>query len=234
MSNLVKKNILIIDDDEKILRLLEQYLLDYNFEIFTANDGNSGMLILEKKKIDLIVLDIMLPGKDGFEICRQIRTNSSVPIIMLTARGDDMDRIIGLEIGADDYLSKPFNPRELVARIKAVLRRQTLHENTKQASSVIEKGSLHLDYAQRKLSKKGIGIELSTAEFNLLSVFMKNSGIVLSRDRLLDLTKERDYFPFDRSIDVQVSRLRQKIEDNPKNPIIIKTVWGVGYVFTIN
>ncbi|MFC1851759.1 response regulator [candidate division CSSED10-310 bacterium] len=234
---MMETTILFIDDDLKLLDLLCHYFQDYHYKILTATNGTAGINILNTDKVDLIILDIMLPGQDGFEICRQIRSESDIPIIMLTARGDELDRIVGLELGADDYLPKPFNPRELLARIKAVLRRQTAVpdglDRAEHKQQLVVKGPFQLDKNRRIVSKDGTTLSLTTVEFNMLSVFLHNIGIVLSRDRLLDLVRDRDYLPFDRSIDVHISRLRQKIEVDPKKPHFIKTVWGVGYVFTV-
>jgi DNA-binding response OmpR family regulator len=228
-------SILIIDDDRKLLELLCQYLGNYQFIVHTAETAEKGLALLEKENIDLVVLDIMLPGMDGFETCRRIRAKSLLPVIMLTARGDASDRIVGLELGADDYLPKPFDPRELIARIKAVLRRQDGYDADRDTGNkgIIRKGPFLLDNDRRTVSRDGTEISLTTVEFDMLRIFMQNSGIVLSRDKLLELVRDKDYMPFDRSIDVHVSRLRQKIEVDPKKPVYVKTVWGVGYTFTV-
>lgn len=229
-------HILVIDDDIKLCQLLVEYLADFDFHVTTAHSAEEGMTVFHRESPALIILDIMLPGKDGFEICRELRRRSSIPIIMLTARGDSSDRIVGLEIGADDYLPKPFNPRELVARIKAVLRRKSEFSQTDDSgpgNKIVEKGPFELDIERRILKVLNRVVELTTVEFEIMRIFMQNSGIVLSRDRLLELSRDRDYLPFDRSMDVHISRLRQKIEADPKRPEYIKTVWGVGYVFSL-
>jgi len=191
--------------------------------------------VLEESRIDLIVLDVMLPGEDGLTLCRQLRTTSNIPVIMLTAKGDEIDRVLGLEMGADDYLSKPFSSRELLARIKAVLRR------TQQLPSALENqdtsnyyfAGWELDLAKRELNSiDQIVIPLSTGEYDLLLAFVRHPMRVLNRDQLLDLARGRQAVGFDRSIDTQISRLRRKIEDDPKQPTLIKTVWGGGYIFT--
>jgi len=228
-------HILVVDDNQEIRELLTRFMTKHGLRISTTPDGNGMREILERETIDLIVLDLMLPEEDGLTLCRQIREKSTIPIVMLTALGDDSDRIVGLEMGADDYVPKPFNARELLARIKAVLRRvqgvpaadETRKEN------VIRFGKWTFDLSKRELAPEGgAAVLLSTGEFNLLHAFVRHSGQVLSRDQLLDITQGRTAAPFDRSIDTQVSRLRRKLEDNPREPKIIKTVWGGGYVFT--
>jgi DNA-binding response OmpR family regulator len=224
----LKKKILIIDDDVKLNQLLKEYLGRFGFEVEAQTHPDEALKALGKIKPDLIILDIMLPGKDGFETCKEIRKEHSLPIIMLTARGEVTDRIVGLELGADDYLPKPFEPRELVARIQTVLRRgrqEHLHE-------ALKIGNLYIDFKKLKFLKNEIQVELTTMEFELLKAFIQNRGQVLSRDQLIDKLKGLDWNTFDRTIDVLVSRLRQKIENNPKEPLYIKTVWGAGYQFT--
>jgi len=230
--------ILIVDDNREIRELLARYLEKNGMRTRTAPDAKSARQAINDWAIDLMVLDIMMPGEDGLSLCRQLRSEGKLPIIFLTAMDEETDRIIGLEMGADDYIAKPFNPRELLARIKAVLRRyHTLPPGEVSAgpdSSVVQFGKWALDTAKRHLEdENGVVIPLSTAEFRLLSVFVSHPGIVLSRDRLLDLTQGRDAGPFDRAIDNQISRLRRKIEDDPKDPQIIKTVWGGGYTFAV-
>lgn len=236
-----KVHILVVDDDTEIRNLLVQVLKSYNYEVSSAKDGVELFEIIEQQEIHLIILDIMLPGEDGLVLCQKLRNITKIPIIMLTAAGSDTDRIVGLELGADDYMAKPFNPRELVARIKAVLRRTNesisalvaTSENTSQATEGMEFNNWMLALHSRKLvSPDGIDVDLSSGEYVLLKVFVNAPQQVLSRDQLLDYTQHRASGPFDRSIDVQVSRLRQKIEVNPKKPALIKTVRGGGYVFT--
>jgi two-component system OmpR family response regulator len=226
---------LVIDDHREIRDLLAKYLRERGIRVATAADGRAARRVLEENPIDLIILDLMLPGEDGLSLCRSIRAMSNVPIIMLTAMGEETDRIIGLEMGADDYLAKPFSPRELLARAKAVLRRAN---NPSQPARTPQNTRLGFatwtfDVGRRQLeTEDGTVVPLSTGEFNLLVTFVHHPGRVLSRDQLIDLTQGRSAAPLDRSIDTQISRLRRKIEDDPREPRIIKTVWGGGYVFT--
>lgn len=227
-------NILVVDDDAEIRDLLGDYLRKNSYQVTGVADGKGMSAALEREHIDLVVLDLMLPGEDGLVLCRNLRAHSNIPVIMLTARGDETDRIVGLEMGADDYLPKPFNPRELLARIKSVLRRaqQVLPENHPiEDSRYIQFGEWKLDVVARHLvAVDGLVVTLSGAEYRLLKIFLEHPNRVLSRDQLLDLTQGRDTEPFDRSIDVQVSRLRQRLRDDAKEPCIIKTVRGEGYV----
>lgn len=234
-----KKHLLIVDDDAEIRQLLVKLLKSYNYTVYSAKDGTELFSILNQHKIDLIILDLMLPGEDGLTLCRKLRAKKTIPIIMLTAAGEETDRIVGLEVGADDYMAKPFNPRELVARIKAVLRRTQdldFHESVQSEEKKLQKMEFSgwvMDLQSRKLiDPDNVEVELSTGEYVLLTAFIKSPQVVLSRDQLLDYTQHRPAGPFDRSIDVQVSRLRQKIEANPKKPLLIKTVRGGGYLFT--
>ncbi len=235
-----KAHILIVDDDYEIRNLLVKLLKDYNYKVSSAKDGVELFEVLHNTEVQLIILDVMMPGEDGMTLCRKLRNTTKIPIIMLTAVGDDTDRIVGLELGADDYMTKPFNPRELVARIKAILRRTSeITQNftqlaiTTDLSERVEFLGWILDLSARKLiAPDEVEVDLSTGEYILLTAFIHSPMKVLSRDRLLDYTQHRAYGPFDRSIDVQVSRLRQKIEVNPKKPELIKTVRGGGYLFT--
>lgn len=225
---------LIIDDDEKLCRLLGQYLMDNGFRTVRLADGSNVLKTLSVESPDIVILDIMLPGKDGLEVLREIRKDHALPVIMLTAKGDDTDRIVGLELGADDYLPKPFNPRELLARIKAVLRRYTQRDNDtghQPRDPSITAGGITLNVAKQTVVVAGNEMELSTAEYRILEVLMKNPNVVLSRDQLMTLARGRDFTAFDRSIDVHISKLRAKVEDNPQSPARIKTVWGSGYMF---
>ena len=228
-------HLLVIDDHREIRDLVARFMTKHGFRVTAAQDGKEMRKVLAESTVDLIVLDLMLPGEDGLSLCRDLRATSNIPVIMLTAMGEEMDRIIGLEMGADDYLPKPFNPRELLARVKAVLRRA---QSLPDAAEPSDKGPVRfagwaLDQAHRELqSPDGVVVPLSTGEFNLLTTFLRHPQRVLSRDQLLDLTRGRAAAPFDRSIDTQVSRLRRKLEDDPKEPTLIKTVWGGGYVFT--
>ncbi len=216
----------IIDDDQEILILLDDYLAKNGFEVEGFTDGES-FLSRDETEFDLLILDIGLPGIDGLEICRRLRQKSSIPIIMLTAASDDLDRILGLELGADDYLGKPFNPRELLARIKALLRRMYIDTEGESSDQQIE-----INYAARKASIAGIDLDLTGAEFDLLGVFHKQIGTVLSRDKISQLLHRRRIEPFDRSIDTSVSRLRQKLSDHLEGEII-QSVRGKGYVFLL-
>lgn len=227
-------HILIVDDDKGIRDVLGEFLVQQGYRVSLAKDGHEMKAALDKNDIDLIILDIMMPGEDGLRLCRQLRVSSSVPIIMLTAIGEEMDRILGLEMGADDYLSKPFNPRELLARIRGILRRSS-GKPEPEAESVGHSQyrflGWRLDRGPRKLySPDNLEISLSSGEFTLLVVFLERPQMVLSRDYLLDLTKNRSAAAYDRSIDIQISRLRQKIEPDQKRPSILKTVRGGGYV----
>ncbi|WP_349960936.1 response regulator [Rhizobium sp. ZPR3] len=227
-------HIAVVDDHSDIRDLVGQYLEQQGYKVSVADSGLALRRILERGAVDLIVLDVMMPGEDGLSVCRHLRATTDTPIIFLTAMSEDTDRIIGLELGADDYLVKPFNPRELLARIRAVLRRvngvpQQQRETLKKAR-VVRVGQWRINMGRQELSgDDGVGIPLSTAEFRLLKVFLERPGIVLSREQLLDLTVGRTADIFDRSIDNQVSRLRKKIEPDPKNPSVIKTHWGGGY-----
>ncbi|GGB98975.1 DNA-binding response regulator [Marinobacterium zhoushanense] len=230
-------HILVVDDHQEIRDLVANYLEQFDFRVTTARDGQEMKKILEVSAIDLIVLDLMMPGEDGLSLCRQLRESSQIPIIMVTAMAEQTDRVVGLEMGADDYLTKPFFPRELLARIKAVLRRAEALPRQRDALEV-EKLSFDrwvLDVARRELvGEDGVAVPLSTAEFKLLSTFLAHPHRVLSREQLLDLTSGRQADVFDRSIDNQVSRLRRKIERDSTNPELIKTVWGGGYMLTVD
>ena len=232
-SRAMSAHILIVDDDREIRDLTGRYLRKHGFRVDSAADAKEMDRLLRDGRFDLIVLDLMLPGEDGLSICRRLRAATRIPIVMLTAVAEDTDRIIGLEIGADDYLTKPFNPRELLARIRAVLRRAEGPLPHPEGGTLVFAG-WRLDPARRELrDPDGVLVELTAGGFDLLAAFVERPRRVLSRDRLLDLTKGRDAQPFDRSIDVQVSRLRRKIEADPKKPEVIKTVRSGGYIFTL-
>lgn len=228
--------ILIVDDDPKICDLVKDFLQNHNYHVTTAHDGKQMQKLLNKTAFDLIVLDIMMPGEDGIKLCRQLRENHSTPIIMLSALGEETDRIVGLEMGADDYLPKPFSSRELLAKIRALLRRAQGTIVTKNALKNIPNISFlewTIDRNKRTLiSPDNLTIPLSTGEYDLLLAFINNAQRTLNRDQLLDLTRGREASPYDRTIDVLVGRLRKKIEKNPKKPKIITTVHGYGYQFT--
>lgn len=228
-------HILIVDDDDDIRSLLATVLEKYGYRTSTAANSEEMATALNNETIKLIVLDIMMPGTDGISICKSLRQHSTIPIIMLSAMGEDTDRIVGLEVGADDYLSKPFNPRELVARIKSVLRRhQSMTTATKapQANALRFNGWTLLLDTRSLLSPQKLELPLSTSEFGMLRLLLEHPQKILSRDYLLDHTKNRLAAPFDRSVDMQISRLRQKIEQDAKNPTLIKTIRGGGYMLT--
>ena len=230
-----KTKILVVDDDARLRDLLNRYLNEQGFAVRVVNDAVEMNRQLARERYDLMILDLMLPGEDGLSVCRRLRGGGELmPIIMLTAKGDEVDRIVGLEIGADDYLPKPFNPRELVARIQAVLRRQPPPAPPGAPSAdhqVAEFGAFRLDLAARSLTRDGAEVPLTTGEFALLKVLTQHPRTPLSRDKLMELARGREFGAFDRSIDVQVSRLRKLIEPDPSKPAYIQTVWGFGYVF---
>jgi DNA-binding response OmpR family regulator len=223
----LKPTILIIDDDEKLNRLLTGFLGDFGFTVLSATHPDKGMRLIKQKSPDLVILDVMLPGMNGFEVCRLIRQDCATPIIMLTARGEVTDRIVGLELGADDYLPKPFEPRELVARVQSVLRRTGRFDLQKTECF----GELEVDFAKRLVKILNRPIDLTTTEFEALAFLVRHPGTVLDRDRILQELKGMDCDAFNRTVDITMSRLRQKLGDNPKKPKFIKTVWGTGYVF---
>ena len=227
-----RPHLLIVDDERSIREPLSAYLTKEGYRVTQAADADAARTALTAYGIDLVVLDIMMPGEDGFSLCRHIRATGELPVILLTARTDDTDRIVGLEMGADDYVVKPFNPRELVARIKAILRRAAAGAVRQRApdGDSYAFGSWVLKAGERALvGADGVSVPLSTGEFNLLLTLVTHPRQVLTRDQLLDLTQGREAAAFDRSIDNQVSRLRRKIEDDPKEPQLLKTVWGGGY-----
>jgi two-component system OmpR family response regulator len=228
-------HIAVVDDHSEIRELLVRYLGTHGYRVSEADSAASFRHLLERSAPDLVVLDIMMPDEDGLSLCRDLRANTQLPVIFLTAVSDDTDRIIGLEMGADDYLTKPFNPRELLARIKAVLRRahSLPPQRTTPQSGRVRFDDKILDMERREITgPDGVSIPLSTTEFRLLGVFISHPGIVLTRDQLLDLTMGRAADVWDRSIDNQVSRLRRKIETDPKTPTLIVTQWGGGYSFS--
>jgi two-component system phosphate regulon response regulator OmpR len=231
----LKTRILVVDDDQRLRELLVRYLGEQGFEVRAVADPAGMDKQLSRERYDLIVLDLMLPGEDGLAICRRLRAAHADPaIVMLTAKGDDVDRIVGLEMGADDYLPKPFNPRELVARINAVLRRRAPAgpPGGPSADTEVHKfGPFELNLATRMLERGGKPVTLTTGEFSVLKVLVQHPRTPLSRDKLMELARGREYEVFDRSIDVQISRLRKVIEEDASHPRYIQTVWGFGYVF---
>jgi len=231
----LKTRLLVVDDDQKLRELLVRYLGGQGYEVKAVADASAMERQLGRERYDLLVLDLMLPGEDGLSICRRLRAaDASIAIIMLTAKGDEIDRIVGLETGADDYLPKPFNPRELVARINAVLRRRAPAGPPgapADGEGIHVFGGFELDTATRTLTRAGRPVALTTGEFAVLKVLVRHARQPMSRDKLMELARGREYEVFDRSIDVQISRLRKVIETNPSQPRHIQTVWGFGYVF---
>ena len=228
-------NILVVEDDRETRSLIAKYLRSNACNVATAADGREMARAMTDRRVDLLILDVMLPGEDGLTLCRKVRAQSHTPIIMLTARGEDIDRILGLEMGADDYLAKPFNPRELLARINAVLRRQAVAyaASVSQGATALTFAGWRIDFRLRELrNPQGALVAMTSAEFDLLRTFCERPGRVLSRDSLLDLTQGRNAGSFERSIDVLVSRIRRKIEPDPQAATLIKTVRSGGYMFT--
>ncbi len=223
--------ILVIDDDRRLRDMLRTYLSGHGLQVETAADGRAGLAAVEGIDPDAVVLDVMLPDLDGFEVCRRIRARSEVPVLMLTARGEETDRVVGLELGADDYLPKPFSPRELLARLRAITRRQRGTER-EASPDVLRFGDLEVDQAARQARVGGEPRPLTSHQFEILSALARNAGRVLSRDQIMDAVRGEALEAFDRSIDVHVSRIRAAIEDDPRHPRRIVTVRGVGYVFT--
>ena len=227
--------ILIADDNQQITSILANYARKEGFEPLVALDGQQALELFEQheKNIDVVLLDVMMPKLDGFEVCRELRRQSMVPIIMVTAKGEEVDRIVGLEIGADDYIPKPFNPRELLARIRAVLRRQAneLPGAPSQEEAVIAFGKFKLNLGTREMFREDEPMPLTSGEFAVLKALVSHPREPLSRDKLMNLARGREYSAMERSIDVQISRLRRMVEEDPAHPRYIQTVWGLGYVF---
>ena len=223
----METTLLIIDDDEKLDRLLTKYLKEFGYRMLSATHPQKGLSLLKKESPDLVILDVMLPEMNGFEVCKQVRSSSSVPIIMLTARGDLMDKVVGLELGADDYLPKPFEPRELVARIQSILRRTQIQPEVNRT----ELGRLCIDWGRRRVWLDREEIVLTTNEFSALALLVRHPGRVLDRDEILQELRGMDSEAFNRTVDITISRLRQKLNDDPRRPEFIKTVWGAGYIF---
>lgn len=227
-----KTHILVVDDDAGIRELLADYLAQQGYVVSVAADGSEMDTRLLDAVPDLVVMDLMLPGEDGLTLTRRLKAAHACPVIMLSARGEDVDRIVGLEVGADDYLAKPFNPRELLARIRAVIRRGQELEKAEKANGPVHFGPFELDLLAQSLSRDGTEVVLTQAEFALLKVFVEHPNRALSRDQIVEWLKGFERDAFDRSIDVRVTRLRKKIEDDPANPAYIRTIWGQGYLFS--
>jgi DNA-binding response OmpR family regulator len=226
------EHLLVVDDDAALRDLLCRYLSGHGYMVSAVADGIGMEQALTEQQIDLVILDLMLPGEDGLTLAKRLRHRSNLPIIILSAHGDEVDRIVGLEVGADDYLAKPFNPRELLARIRAVLRRSNTASIAETANSTYSFGAFRLDPASRSVTLNGEALPLTSSEFTLLEIFVTHPNRVLSRDTLLQLLKGYEHQPYDRSIDVRVTRLRRKLETDPAHPVHIRTVWGEGYLFS--
>src|SRR5665647_621557 len=225
-------SILMVDDDAQIRQLLSDYLSGFGMSVVAVADGKAMVEAMKKSSFDLVILDLMLPGEDGLSLCRSLRAESDIPILMLTARGEAMDRVVGLELGADDYIVKPFEPRELVARIQTILRRARGNRENHKEQNEVQFMGWRLNYVMRHLvSPEELVIPLSNAEFRLLTVFIEHPNRILTREFLLDSARGRDMDVFDRSIDILVSRVRQKLNDDSRTPTLIKTVRGEGYLF---
>ena len=224
------QTVLVIDDDPKLANLVAEFLGSRGLQVITENSGISGLNRMRVGGIDAIVLDVMMPAMDGFVVLQEIRKESTIPVIMLTARGDDMDRIVGLEMGADDYLSKPFNPRELLARIRAVLRRTQLGTTAYTADDTISACGISLSPSRREVKVDDVLLDLTTTEFEILRVLLAGAGRVIPRERLMEQARGEEWAAYDRSIDVHISHLRKKIGDDPRKPKRIKTIRGVGYL----
>jgi two-component system OmpR family response regulator len=228
-----RAHVLVVDDDDDIRASLARYLQTHGLKVSVARNAAELDRVMCTAHVDLLVLDIMLPGEDGLSICKRVQEAKQIPTVFLTALGEDIDRIVGLELGADDYVVKPFNPRELLARIKSVLRRsQMLPRRQRRANGLVRFDRWRFDLSRKEIiGPDGLAVRLSSGEHLLLVTLIEHAGVALSRDQLLDLTKGRDSQLFDRSIDNVVSRLRKKLESDPKQPQIIQTQWGAGYVF---
>jgi two-component system, OmpR family, phosphate regulon response regulator OmpR len=223
--------LLVVDDDAELRELAQAYLKQQGFDVETVADGSQMDAALAARTFDLIILDLMLPGEDGLSIAKRLKGQLNIPIIIVSAQGEDVDRIVGLEIGADDYIGKPFNPRELLARIRAVLRRAQSRAATAEPERLTRFGPFELDLNAHRLTRDNKTVALTSGEFDLLVILVAHPNRVLDRDRLLDLLTGAERSPFDRSIDVRVTRLRSKIEQNPSEPVYIRTIWGKGYMF---
>jgi two-component system phosphate regulon response regulator OmpR len=233
MSETERARLLVVDDDAELRELATAYLSQQGYDVKSVADAVGMDACLATEHFDLLILDLMLPGEDGLSIAKRLKGRFDLPIIMVSAQGEDVDRIVGLEVGADDYIAKPFNPRELLARIRAVLRRAKSRGVVQNAGTgVIRFGEFELDLGAHRLLRKGEAVALTSGEFDLLAVLARHPNKVLDRDRILDLLTGAERSPFDRSIDVRVTRLRSKIEPDPGRPVYIKTIWGKGYLFS--
>jgi two-component system phosphate regulon response regulator OmpR len=229
---MMENKVLLVDDDEKLRKLLREYFEGYGFSVVSHGDGLQVVETIHSESPDIVILDIMMPKKNGLDVLKDIRKVSQVPVIMLTAKGEETDRIVGLELGADDYLPKPFSPRELLARIHAVLRRIEIEPGgVEEKEWTISAGGLTLNGANQSLSVNEKEVLLSYTEYRILEALMRHPNRVLSRDQIMNLAKGKDFMAFDRSIDVHISKLRAKVETDPSSPERIKTVWGAGYMF---
>lgn len=227
-----RETILLVDDDARLRSLLEDHLASFGFSVLSLQDGRKLQETIETRKVDLVILDLGLPFEDGLNLCSRLRTYSNLPVLILTARGDEVDRVLGLEMGADDYLAKPFSPRELVARIKAILRRTAISRIPEPvALQPMSFGAFTFDFEHQKLLRDGKVVPLSSGEAKLLGILAQHAGQSLSRDQIMMLSRGRSHGPYDRTIDVQISKLRRIIETDHANPQYIETVWGHGYVF---
>jgi len=231
MGDHERPRLLVVDDDAELRELAEAYLSQQGFDVASVADGTAMDARLANEKFDLLILDLMLPGEDGLSIAKRLKGKIDIPIIMVSAQGEDIDRIVGLEVGADDYIAKPFNPRELLARIRAVLRRAKARPASGERGDVIRFGEFELDLGAHRLTRRGEIVSLTSGEFDLLAILARHPNKVLDRDRILDLLTGAERSPFDRSIDVRVTRLRGKLERDPSKPVYIKTIWGKGYLF---
>ena len=223
--------VLVVDDDPEIRELTSEYLSQQGFDVHCVDAGEAMAAWLADHDVDLIVLDLMLPGEHGLSLAKRLKSEGDIPIIIVSAQGDDVDRIVGLEVGADDYIAKPFNPRDLLARVRAVLRRSRRVQEPPTREDEVRFGSFLLNLSSHQLSRDGEPVALTSGEFDLLAVLAAHPNKVLHRDRILDLLTGAERSPFDRSIDVRVTRLRGKIERDPSRPVYIKTIWGKGYMF---
>jgi two-component system phosphate regulon response regulator OmpR len=232
MTDPDRARLLVVDDDAELRELATAYLSQQGYDVKAVPDAQAMDVALATETFDLLILDLMLPGEDGLSIAKRLKGRHDLPIIMVSAQGEDVDRIVGLEVGADDYIAKPFNPRELLARIRAVLRRSRARTSAAGGAEVIRFGEFELDLGAHRLLRNGQTVALTSGEFDLLAVLARHPNKVLDRDRILDLLTGAERSPFDRSIDVRVTRLRSKIEPDPGKPVYIKTIWGKGYLFS--